>query len=698
MFYKGGSMRNSISLNPNWKFSINDQPAIEVNIPHTWNAIDGQDGGNDYYRGIGTYEKTFAKPDFDANTQDVYLEFCGVNATATVLLNGQKVASHDGGYSTFRANVTALLQEENDLRIAVDNTVNTRVYPQKADFTFYGGIYRDVNLLVVSKNHFELDYYGMSGMQITPEVKGDAADINMESYVYLEEGADASAYTVELSILDHEGQVVLKEEVSLADFTFDQPRFGAITDENWLKGKGRAADLMADVRVDLSHTARQAASHVFHMDQPHLWKGVVDPYLYTAKASLLFHGQVLDEISQRFGVRSFAVYPDKGFYLNGKPYPLHGVSRHQDFKGIGNAIPKEQHKRDMELIKEIGANTVRLAHYQHDQYFYDLCDEEGMVVWAEIPYISEHIPSARANTITQMRELILQNYNHTCIVTWGLSNEITISTKNKKDMLDNHHVLNDLCHNMDATRKTVLACYAMCNPFGKVVHISDIVSYNLYLGWYVPGLFLNDIFFAIFHTRYPKRVLGYSEYGAEGMPNLHSEHPHRGDHTEEYQARYHEYMVRCFARFPWLWATHVWNMFDFAADARDQGGEPGMNHKGLVTFDRQTKKDSFYLYKAYWNAEPMVHICSKRFVDRKKNRITVKVYSNQPSLQFYCNGELVATKEADHVFTCKIDLKDGENEIRVVAGDLEDTATFVRTDTPANYKLSKKRSKSANWV
>ena len=613
-------------------------------------------------------------------------------------MNGQKVASHDGGYSTFRANVTALLQEENDLRIAVDNTVNTRVYPQKADFTFYGGIYRDVNLLVVSKNHFELDYYGMSGMQITPEVKGEAADINMESYVYLEEGADASAYTVELSILDHEGQVVLKEEVSLADFTFDQPRFGAITDENWLKGKGRAADLVADVRVDLSHTARQAASHVFHMDQPHLWKGVVDPYLYTAKASLLFHGQVLDEISQRFGVRSFAVYPDKGFYLNGKPYPLHGVSRHQDFKGIGNAIPKEQHKRDMELIKEIGANTVRLAHYQHDQYFYDLCDEEGMVVWAEIPYISEHIPSARANTITQMRELILQNYNHTCIVTWGLSNEITISTKNKKDMLDNHHVLNDLCHNMDATRKTVLACYAMCNPFGKVVHISDIVSYNLYLGWYVPGLFLNDIFFAIFHTRYPKRVLGYSEYGAEGMPNLHSEHPHRGDHTEEYQARYHEYMVRCFARFPWLWATHVWNMFDFAADARDQGGEPGMNHKGLVTFDRQTKKDSFYLYKAYWNAEPVVHICSKRFVDRKKNRITVKVYSNQPSLQFYCNGELVATKEADHVFTCKIDLKDGENEIRVVAGDLEDTATFVRTDTPANYKLSKKRSKSANWV
>ena len=691
-------MRNSISLNPNWKFSIKDQPAIDVNIPHTWNAIDGQDGGNDYYRGIGTYEKTFAKPDFDANTQDVYLEFCGVNATATVLLNGQKVASHDGGYSTFRANVTALLQEENDLRIAVDNTVNTRVYPQKADFTFYGGIYRDVNLLVVSKNHFELDYYGMSGMQITPEVKGDAADINMESYVYLEEGADASAYTVELSILDHEGQIVLKEEVSLADFTFDQPRFGAITDENWLKGKGRAADLMADVRVDLSHTARQAASHVFHMDQPHLWKGVVDPYLYTAKASLLFHGQVLDEISQRFGVRSFAVYPDKGFYLNGKPYPLHGVSRHQDFKGIGNAIPKEQHKRDMELIKEIGANTVRLAHYQHDQYFYDLCDEVGMVVWAEIPYISEHMPNGRENTISQMKELIIQNYNHPCIVCWGVSNEITISTKDKKDMLDNHRQLNDLCHEMDKTRLTTLACYAMCGPFNRSAHITDMVSWNLYLGWYVPGFILNDLWMGFFHLCFPNRPFGYSEYGAEGMPNLHSTHPHRGDHTEEYQAKYHEYMLRCFKRHPWMWATHVWNMFDFAADARDQGGEPGMNHKGLVTFDRKTKKDSFYLYKAWWSDEAFVHICSKRFVERTGSTATVKVYSNQSTVALYVNGNKVGEQTGEHVFTFKVPLN-GELHIQAVAGDRTDESVIRHVDTPnPEYKLHKTKSKSANWV
>ena len=689
-------MRNSISLNPNWKFSIKDQPAIDVNIPHTWNAIDGQDGGNDYYRGIGTYEKTFAKPDFDANTQDVYLEFCGVNATATVLLNGQKVASHDGGYSTFRANVTALLQEENDLRIAVDNTVNTRVYPQKADFTFYGGIYRDVNLLVVSKNHFELDYYGMSGMQITPEVKGDAADVNMESYVYLEEGADASAYAVELSILDHEGQVVLKEEVSLADFTFDQPRFGAITDENWLKGKGRAADLVADVSVDLAHTARQAASHVFHMDQPHLWKGVVDPYLYTAKASLLFHGQVLDEISQRFGVRSFAVYPDKGFYLNGKPYPLHGVSRHQDFKGIGNAIPKEQHKRDMELIKEIGANTVRLAHYQHDQYFYDLCDEEGMVVWAEIPYISEHIPSARANTITQMRELILQNYNHTCIVTWGLSNEITMGGAEDADLIENHNILNDLCHQMDPTRLTTMAVVSMCSIDAKYVQIPDVISYNHYYGWYGGTTDMNGEFMDDFHKKYPNIPIGMSEYGCEAL-NWHTSNPVQGDYTEEYQAYYHEELIKQLFTRDFIWATHVWNMYDFAADARAEGGENGMNHKGLVTFDRKYKKDAFYAYKAWLSDDPFVHICGKRYVDRVEDTTKVTVYSNQPEVELFVNGESLGKQTSDvHFFYFDVP-NAGESTLVAKAGDCSDESKIRKVDTfNEEYRL-KEEGEVLNW-
>ena len=639
-------MRSTTKLMKNWQFTGPDGKTTSVDLPHTWNNIDGQDGGNDYWRGTCIYKTRFAAPAFDKNTQQVWLQFEGVNASAKVTLNGVEVAHHDGGYSTFRADVTALLADSNELIVEADNSKNDRVYPQKADFTFYGGIYRDVSLLVVNRNHIALDYLGGSGVQITPTVNGANADIEVKTWM---EGDGE----VEFSIYDAAGAEVLT-------------------------GKGR------DTTVTLEH--------------PHLWDGVRDPYLYTCAVRLVLNGEVQDEVRQRFGVRSFSVDPKQGFFLNGRPYPLHGVSRHQDRKGLGNAITREMHDEDMQLIKELGANTIRLAHYQHDQYFYDLCDEAGMVVWAEIPYISEHMPNGRENTISQMKELIVQNYNHACIVCWGVSNEITISTKDNRDMRDNHHVLNDLCHEMDKTRLTTLACYAMCGPFNPVAHITDLVSWNLYLGWYVPGLFLNDLWMDFFHLCYPNRALGFSEYGAEGMPNLHSSHPRRGDHTEEYQAIYHEYMLRCFDRHKWLWATHVWNMYDFAADARDQGGEPGMNHKGLVTFDRKTKKDSFYIYKAWWSDEPFVHICSKRYADRTENEIEVKVYSNQKQVSLYVNGEKLSEQEGEHIFKFRVKLN-GETKVQAVAGDSIDDAVFRKVDAPnPDYKLTKKNSTSANWV
>lgn len=639
-------MRSTTKLMKNWQFTGPDGKTTAVDLPHTWNNIDGQDGGNDYWRGICIYKTRFAAPAFDKNTQQVWLQFEGVNASAKVTLNGVEVTRHDGGYSTFRADVTALLADSNELIVEADNSKNDRVYPQKADFTFYGGIYRDVSLLVVNRNHIALGYLGGPGVQITPTVNGANADIEVKTWM---EGDGE----VEFSIYDAAGAEVLT-------------------------GKGR------DTTVTLEH--------------PHLWDGVRDPYLYTCAVRLVLNGEVQDEVRQRFGVRSFSVDPKRGFFLNGRPYPLHGVSRHQDRKGLGNAITREMHDEDMQLIKELGANTIRLAHYQHDQYFYDLCDEAGMVVWAEIPYISEHMPNGRENTISQMKELIVQNYNHACIVCWGVSNEITISTKDNRDMRDNHHVLNDLCHEMDKTRLTTLACYAMCGPFNPVAHITDLVSWNLYLGWYVPGLFLNDLCMDFFHLCYPNRALGFSEYGAEGMPNLHSSHPRRGDHTEEYQAIYHEYMLRCFDRHKWLWATHVWNMYDFAADARDQGGEPGMNHKGLVTFDRKTKKDSFYIYKAWWSDEPFVHICSKRYADRIENEIEVKVYSNQKNVTLYMDGEKLAEQEGEHIFKFRVKLN-GETKVQAVAGDSIDDAVFRKVDAPnPDYKLTKKKSTSANWV
>ena len=640
-------MRRELLLNAHWRFYGHDATVTELDIPHTWNAQDGQDGGNDYWRGTCVYEKDFPMPEFDAGQSRVYLEFQGVNASAKVVLNGSEVMTHDGGYSTFRADITDLLQPENTLHVEADNSVNDRVYPQKADFTFYGGIYRDVKLLIVNKYHFDLDYYGGPGIAVDAAVEGADAAVHVRTWHNLQEGK------VKLEILDAQGAVA---------------------------AEGEGAD--ATIRIS----------------DVHLWDGLDDPYLYTCRATLLEEGEPVDSISTTFGVRTFRMDPKEGFFLNGRSYPLHGVSRHQDRKGIGNALTRAHHDEDMDLIREMGANTIRLAHYQHDQYFYDLCDQYGMVVWAEIPYISEHMPNGRQNTVDQMKELIVQNYNHPCIVTWGLSNEITISTKDKKDMLDNHRMLNDLVHQMDPTRPTVLACYAVCGPFNKVAHISDIVSWNLYLGWYVPGLFLNDLWIDFFHWKYPDRCLGYSEYGCEGMPNLHSSAPHRGDHTEEYQAIYHEYMLKCFEKRPFMWANHVWNMFDFAADARNQGGEPGMNHKGLVTFDRQIKKDSFYLYKAYWTKAPMVHISGKRFKHRPEKYTTVKVYSTCDTVSLYVDGELKERKVGGKIFKFRIPLTE-ETKVEVVAGSVRDEAVFHFTPNPiSSYKLNKKTAGGGNWT
>ena len=640
-------MRQTIDLCQGWQFTGFDGKTIEVNVPHTWNNIDGQDGGNDYKRGSCRYERSFACPTFDRDSEEVWLEFDGVNASATVTVNGREVCVHDGGYSTFRANVTPLLAETNDLVVIADNSKNDRVYPQKADFTFYGGIYRAVRLLIVNKVHFALDYLGSYGVRVTPTPDGDSANVRVQSRV--------TGGEVSITLINAKGKTV-----------------------------GTGAGLDTVVRIEKAHR----------------WHGVEDPYLYTCRVELKDNGVVTDKLEIPFGVRSFRTDPKKGFFLNDKPYPLHGVSRHQDRKGVGNAITRKMHDEDMALIRELGCNTVRLAHYQHDQYFYDLCDKYGMVVWAEIPYISEHMPNGRENTISQMKELIEQNYNHASIVCWGVSNEITISTKDKKDMLDNHHVLNDLVHQTDPSRFTTLACYAMCGPFNKSAHITDVVSWNLYLGWYVPGLFLNDLWIGFFHLCFPNRCLGYSEYGAEGMPNLHSSHPRRNDHTEEYQAKYHEFMIKCFKRHPHMWATHVWNMFDFAADARDQGGEPGMNHKGLMTFDRKIKKDSFYIYKANWSKDPFVHICSKRYVERCEKTTTVKVYSTEKRIKLLVNGKPFAEQTRDdHVFTFRVPLT-GDIRVEAISGKYTDSATFRKVDHPnPDYVLKKvKNRQKSNWV
>ena len=436
---------------------------------------------------------------------------------------------------------------------------------------------------------------------------------------------------------------------------------------------------------------------VIEIENAHLWNGTQDPYLYSLTAELLKDGEKTDEISVRFGCRSFSIDPQKGFILNGKPCPLRGVSRHQDRPDIGNALTEKEHREDMDLICELGANTIRLAHYQHSRVFYDLCDERGMAVWAEIPYISRHMPGGRENTVSQMKELIYQNINHPSIIVWGLSNEITMNGASDSSLIENHRMLNDLVHKIDPTRPTTIAVLSMCDPSEEYVRIPDVLSYNHYFGWYGGKTDMYGPWFDKFHKKYPDRAVGMSEYGCEAL-NWHTSDPQQGDYTEEYQAKYHEDVIRQIAVRPWLWSTHVWNMFDFAADARSEGGENGMNHKGLVTFDRKYKKDSFYAYKAWLSDEPFVHICGKRYIDRPESVTSVTVYTNEPSVELFANGKSIGVqKRGEFPFFYFSVPNEGETVLTAKAGDCTDESRIRKVDKANPDYVLQEEGAVINW-
>ena len=648
-------MRQVINFNYRWAFS---KEATEipteinrkwnfVNLPHSWNAIDGQDGDNDYYRGTAYYAKSFNKTSLPTAAQ-YYLEIRGANSSADVYLNGKHLAHHDGGYSTWRVNMTQALEAVNLLVIAVDNSPNEVVYPQMADFTFYGGIYRDVNIICVGESHFDLDYYGTPGLKVTPQVCGKDATVEIETWITNPKAGQALRYSIHSAC----GCEVVSAEA-------------------------------------------EATKAVLEIADVHLWHGLKDPYLYTAKVELIENGEVIDTVTTRFGCRTFEIHPENGFILNGEEYPLRGVSRHQDRWGVGNALLPEHHEEDIDLICEIGCTTIRLAHYQHDQYFYDLCDERGLVLWAEIPYISKHMPTGRENTISQMKELIVQNYNHPSIVVWGLSNEISIGGSDE-DLLENHRILNNLCHEMDKTRLTTIAAVSMCKMDDPYLLIPDVVSYNHYFGWYGGETSNNGPWFDKFHATHPNIPIGCSEYGCEAL-NWHTSDPKQGDYTEEYQAYYHEELIKQLFTRKYMWATHVWNMFDFGADARNEGGENGQNHKGLVTFDRKYKKDSFYAYKAWLSSEPFVHLCSKRYIDRVEDVTKVTVYSNQPEVELFANGVSLGKKAAeDHFFYFDVP-NAGTTHLVAVAGELKDESVIKKVDTFNEAYRLKEEGAILNW-
>ena len=641
-------MRKIIELADNWTF-IKDETALSsvlsktgesVSIPHTYNAIDGQDGGNDYFRGTCWYK---CQLDLSVSKDEVtYLEIDGAAMSADVYLNGIHLKHHDGGYSRFRVDLTDTLSDTNTLCISVNNQENETVYPQTADFTFYGGLYRMVKLISVPKSHFDLDYYGSNGVKVTPVVEGNHAHVRVEAWI------KGDAKTVSFTT---------NEETKQADV---------------IDGYATCQFLIEDVR---------------------LWHGLEDPYLYDLRAVL----ESGDEVSVKYGCRYFEIDPEKGFILNGKEYPLRGVSRHQDRKGVGSALTYDMHQEDMALIEEIGATTVRLAHYQHAQEFYDLCDEKGLVVWAEIPYITKHMPNAFENSMSQMQELVVQNYHHPSIVVWGLSNEITAASVVDENLLENHQQLHDLCHRLDETRLTTLANVFMLETDSPIIDVPDVNSYNLYFGWYLGELAQNDAFFDAFHKQYPQKAIGFSEYGADANPQYQTSNPGPGDYTETYQAVYHEHMIKMINARPWLWATHLWNLFDFAADGRDEGGKNGENQKGLITIDRKIKKDAFYLYKAYWNKkDPFVHLAGKRYIDRAEDKTQIKVYSNIEKVSLFMDGTHVATKEGEGVFDFEIEISK-EHHLEVIAGTQKDSMIIKRVDTPNESYIFNNQNKIINW-
>ena len=663
-------LRTTTNLNANWKYKKNNLSIsevkntcnewIEINLPHTWNAIDGSNG-NDYYRGVSWYVKELIISEDEIENR-LFIEFEGSNSVTDVYVNDIHVGQHKGGYATFRFDITEQLffGEKNNIAVKVDNAEYPEIYPLRADFTFYGGIYRDVNLISVNPLHFDLEDYGSSGIYIEQrDVTEKLAVLNITTKLKSKHIQKQKA-RLWIEVLNDQGQLITYQ------------------------GK----EVTIEKKQDTIETE-------VNLDNPILWSGQDSPYLYYLKVSLQQNNDTIDQLTIPFGVRYFKVDPEEGFFLNGKHLSLNGVSRHQDRKDKGWAISKKNHSEDMELIKEIGATSVRLAHYQHDQYFYDLCDQEGMIVWAEIPFITEvsRTENPGENAKQQLIELIRQNYNHPSIFFWGIQNEIQIDYGSDELAREIVKKLNDLAKEEDSTRLTTMANVLTVQDTDEYNYVTDIIGFNKYYGWYMgkPEDFAEWI--DQYHEINPNTPLSISEYGAEGIIEYHSNDPKVKDYTEEYHALFHEKVWDIFSKRNFLWATYVWNMFDFGANIRDEGGVKGRNNKGLITYDRQVKKDAFYMYKAHWSNEPFVHITGKRYIERSGDTISIKLYTNCDEVTLTVNNDEVETVKVENkiIEFNDISIKGNRNLIEVTAvkegQTFKDEAYFVKvTDEPEYYK------------
>jgi len=662
----GEKMNRIININKDWQFvkemcefdKLETAVKENVSIPHTWNGLDGQDGGNDYYRGKCWYLKEI---DVEANVGGaLYLDFEAANSVAEVYLNNTYLGKHEGGYSGFRFDIThQVVVGTNKIAVLVDNSHIEEIYPLFADFTFYGGIYRDVNLIYTNAVHFEKMDLASSGVYVSQvKITDDLAQINVKAKVV--NLTNHSEVVLKIDWLNRENEVVVTEQSAKS-----------------IHSKG---EFSVDVAIE----------------NPILWNGIENPYLYNCVVTLLVDGEMMDSLEIPTGLRYYTFDDQKGFSLNGKPMKLNGVSRHQDRIAVGNALTKAHQDEDMALIKEVGANSIRLAHYQHSQYFYDLCDQEGMVIWAEIPYISRtsKAENSEANAISQMRELIRQNYNHSSILMWGVQNEIGIMSE-EKPLEQIVSEINVVALEEDQTRVTTQAQVMMVQPEDPANFVTDTVAFNKYYGWYVGAAEEFEDFIRDFRKENPNKSFGFSEYGAEGILKYHSEDPKVKDYSEEYHALYHETVMNICNKYDFVWGTYVWNMFDFGSDFRDEGGVQGRNNKGLVTFDRSTKKDAYFFYKSIWSKAPVLHINSKRFIERSNDVITVKVYSNLGLPKVFQNGQEVSlTSNTGTIYQYEAKLTQEDNQFEAILGVHSDRAQFIKVESPnMDYVLPESEAK-----
>lgn len=644
-------MREIININDNWIFT-KDGFSCRLNLPHTWNNLDGQGDNNDgmYARMKCSYSKDLAPIEYGR----VMLEFEGANSICEVKIDGTTLGVHRGGYSHFRFDITNYIRSGCTVTADVDNNDYADVYPSTADFTFWGGLYRSVNLIVTGDCHFSCRDYSSDGLYVTPFKNGDSRFLGIKALI-------------------------------------DNPADGAVIRYTLYDAKGKVyRSAESDINKDTT---------VIDCGNPNLWNGRKDPYLYTLTAEIVMpDGSVSDNLTVKTGFRDFEIDAQKGAFLNGKHIKLKGLCRHQDRADMGNALTIKEHTEDMDIICETGANALRLAHYQQASEFYDLCDERGILVWAEIPMISRFSPKKHQNAKMQLLELIKQNYNHPSIFCWGIENEITIGGA-KPALQACLEELNNIVHTVDTTRYSTCAQVSMLKVDSPLNSITDILGYNHYFGWYMDSCDGLAKWFDRFYAANPDKKLCLSEYGAEAVLRWQTDNPQQGDYTEQYQCLYHEKYLKEINSRDELWGSFLWNTFDFGSCIRSEGGVKGKNNKGLVTYDRKIKKDAFYLYKATWSDEKMLHICGSRFVNRPAGTTSVKVYSNYPEVKLTA-GENTYTLKGETVFDFKdVPIALGENVITAKAGKATESITIIGVEEPdESYVLPESQhSFVRNW-